>query len=299
MAEPVSVASMTGFARQEGAGAAFSWVWEIKSVNGKGLDVRCRLPNGFESLDQAVRAEVGKSCARGNLQIGLTVKRAAQAAKLRLNESVLRQIVELSRALGDAVEAAPPRLDGLLGFPGVIEAEEDQESEQERSEREAALLSDLEAALAGLVLARRSEGEKLAALAAGHLATIGELSEQAAGLAAMQPTALKDRFSRQLDELLDANQGLPEERIAQEVAVLVTKADVREELDRLGAHLEAARALLDAGGPIGRRLDFLCQELNREANTLCSKSADLELTRIGLALKGTIEQLREQVQNIE
>ncbi len=299
MAESRFVASMTGFARQDGGNDAMSWAWEIKSVNGKGLDVRCRLPNGFVSLDQVVRTEVGKQCARGNLQVGLTVKRLAQGAELRVNQSVFRQIVEISRELGDALEAAPPRLDGLLSFPGVIEADEGEESEQARGERDSAILSDLRAVLEELVLARRSEGEKLSGLAAGHLDSIADLASRAAELAAVQPSALKERLLRQLAELLEASQGLPEERIAQEVALLASRADVREELDRLFAHLEAARELLVSGGPIGRRLDFLCQELNREANTLCSKSTDLELTQIGLLLKSTIEQLREQIQNIE
>lgn len=299
MAESRFVASMTGFARQDGGNDAMSWAWEIKSVNGKGLDVRCRLPNGYESLDQMVRTEVGKHCARGNLQVGLTVKRSAQAAKLRINQSVFQQIVEISRDLGDSLEAAAPRLDGLLSLPGVIEVDVDEESEQARGERDSAVLGDLHAALQDLVKARCSEGEKLSSLAAGHLESIADLASRAAGLAAVQPSALKERLLRQLSELLDGSQGLPEERIAQEVALLASKADVREELDRLSAHLEAARDLLATGGPVGRRLDFLCQELNREANTLCSKSVDLELTQVGLLLKSTIEQLREQIQNIE
>jgi uncharacterized protein (TIGR00255 family) len=197
------------------------------------------------------------------------------------------------------VEAAPPRLDGLMALPGVVELEEPVETEAQRAAREAALRATLEVALELLARARRSEGERLRDLASGHVAALGGLVEGATACDGAQPAAIKERLQRQLAELLEPDQGLSEDRLAQEVALLATKADVREELDRLRAHLEAARAMLAEGGPIGRRLDFLCQELNREANTVCSKSADLALTQIGLQLKSTIDQLREQIQNIE
>ena len=195
--------------------------------------------------------------------------------------------------------AAAPRLDGLLGIKGVLEPEEDSEDEAVTEARNAAMLRDLAAALGKLSRARAEEGARLAAVIATHLDSFEEVVEAAGKSAELQPPALRERLARQVSELLEASPGLPEERLAQEAALLATKADVREELDRLRAHLDSARDLMKAGGAVGRRFDFLCQELNREANTLCSKSADMELTRQGLTMKTLVDKLREQVQNIE
>jgi uncharacterized protein (TIGR00255 family) len=207
--------------------------------------------------------------------------------------------VSVTNTLQQEVNAAPPRADGLLGVRGVLETVEASEDAAERGAREARMAADLDALLTDLAATRRDEGAHLAATTRGHLDEIARLAEEARGAAEAQPEALRERLRRQVAELLEAQVGVPEERLAQEAALLASKADVREELDRLDAHIAAARELLDAGGVIGRRLDFLCQELNREANTLCSKAQDVALTRIGLALKNGIEQLREQVQNIE
>ncbi len=201
--------------------------------------------------------------------------------------------------LSGVLEAEPPRLDGLLAIPGVVVNAEEADSPEQRETRLAALKADLERTLEALVEARRLEGARLAAVIGDHLDGIEALVEAAAGCAAVQPERLRERLRTQVEELLEAAPALPEERLAQEAALLIAKADVREELDRLVAHLEAARELVGQGGPVGRRLDFLCQEFNREANTLCSKSPDVELTRIGLDMKNAIDQLREQVQNIE
>jgi uncharacterized protein (TIGR00255 family) len=289
---------MTGFARHDGGDEVVSWTWEVKSVNGRNLDVRCRVPGGSEKLEAAARAAAVKRCARGNLQINLTVARREVSSQLQVNEVLLQRLIELcGKVASDAV--APPRLDGLLAVRGVIELVEEDDSPEEASTREAAFLADLERVLDDLVRVREAEGTRLAQMVADHLSVIDGLVDQAGHTAAVQPEALRARLTIQLEELLDAAPALPEERLAQEAAVLINKSDAREELDRLGAHVGAARDLLGEGGAIGRRLDFLCQEFNREANTLCAKSPDVELTRIGLELKSRIDQLREQVQNIE
>ncbi len=290
---------MTGFARREGGDGQLAWAWEARSVNGRSLDVRCRLPTGMEALEGTVRGAVQARCARGNVQVSLALGRAEPAMTLKVNRELLQQLVAVARELQAEVDAAPPRLDGLLQVRGVLEAVEEPLSDEAREARDAALADDLEVLLDDLLAMRRREGAQLEAAARRHLDEIARLAAAAGEAAAAQPEALRERLRRLVEELLQAQPALPEERLAQEAAVLAAKADVREELDRLGAHVTAARELLQEDGAVGRRLDFLCQELNREANTLCAKSADVELTRIGLALKNSIEQLREQVQNIE
>lgn len=293
---------MTGFARREGGDARVTWSWEIKSVNGRSLDVRCRVPSGHERLEAAARAALPKACARGNVSIALSVGRGDVAPGLRVNRDLLDQVIalagELETSLGSG-RVAPPRLDGLLAIRGVLETANEDEPAEETAAREAAMQGDLEAALDDLVAARRGEGTHLKAAVEAHLTTVETLTAAAAACAATQPDALRERLKTQVEALLDSVPALSEDRLAQEAALLIARGDVREELDRLGAHVAAARALLAEGGTVGRRLDFLCQEFNREANTLCSKSSDVELTGIGLDLKSAIEQLREQVQNIE
>jgi uncharacterized protein (TIGR00255 family) len=290
---------MTGFARREGGDAEQTWVWEAKSVNGKGLDVRVRVPTGLDRLEHEVRGRVPKVLARGNVSVSLSLERGARRQQLQVNREMLDQLVRLTRELRTEVDAAPPRLDGLLAVRGVLETVEEPEDETARAAREHAMLADLDALLGDLAAARVQEGAALHETAERHLAEIGRLSEQARRCAASQPEALRERLRKQVQDLLDTRTGLSEERLVQEAALLASKADVREELDRLDAHVTAARELLDGGGAIGRRLDFLCQEFNREANTLCSKAGEVALTRIGLSLKNAVDQLREQVQNIE
>ncbi|HEV7368516.1 YicC/YloC family endoribonuclease [Arenibaculum sp.] len=289
---------MTGFARSDGAAGAHSWTFEIKSVNGRNLDVRSRLPSGFDQIDQQIRTAVAARLKRGSVSVNLSVLRQNAATQYRINRDLLDQLVALSREVA-AAGVAPARVDGLLAVRGVIETVEEPETDEQRSEVEAAMLTTLDQALDRLADARLAEGARLITVLSNHLAEIERLVRAAAGTAAAQPAALRERLRGQLAALLDAVPALPEDRLAQEAALIVSKGDVREELDRLVAHVAAARDLLARGGAIGRQLDFLCQEFNREANTLCSKSADVELTRIGLALKASIEQLREQVQNIE
>ncbi len=298
-AKTAPIASMTGYARQEGGDGLLTWSWEIKSVNGRSLDVRSRIYSGYEGLEPVARKMVQKYCARGNVQISLSVSRGKLPRKLRLNRDALDQVVEMVQSLETHVRAEPPRLDGLLAFPGVVESSEEEETKEQLDIRMAAMEEDLILALEALAVMRRNEGMRLKTLATGQVDEIARLSEAAGACAATQPEALSARLRKQVDALLQASPALPEERLAQEAALLAAKADIREELDRLGAHVDAARELIAEGGAIGRRLDFLCQEFNREANTLCSKSGDVALTRIGLDLKAVIDQLREQVQNIE
>ncbi len=290
---------MTGFARADGADDSHRWTWELKSVNARNLDVRFRLPPGHDHIEAAARSDIAARFQRGNVSIHLSLKRGEQGARMRVNRDALAAMLALADELGAADDVAPSPAAALLSLPGVLEPAEDEMGEDEAARREAALIATLGDALDGLARARAGEGARLAAIVADHLGEIETLCGAAGALAATQPDALQRRLTDQLAELLDGDNRLPEDRLAQEVALLAAKADVREELDRLAAHVEAARALLAEAGAVGRRLDFLCQELNREANTLCSKSSDLELTRVGLGLKAAVERLREQIQNIE
>jgi uncharacterized protein (TIGR00255 family) len=288
---------MTGFARAEGDELGISWVWETKSVNGRSLDLRLRLAPGFDALEPRLRAMLAQRFRRGTISAVLAITRTAPAA-VRINRDALAQLVSLMRELAGEVDAAPPRLDGLLALRGVVETIEDDEAAVIEGRR-SAVLGSWEAALDRLATARAEEGARLAMLLRGQLDEMAALVKAAEDCAAAQPEAIRERLKTMLASLADLVPGLPEERVAQEMALLVARSDVREELERLRAHLEQTRDLLQQAEAVGRRLDFLCQELNREANTLCSKSADIELTRIGLALKAAVEQFREQVQNIE
>lgn len=295
----MSISSMTGFARSEGADKRASWVWEARSVNARGLDVRCKLPGGLERLEGQSREAVAARVKRGAVSISLAVARQAGEGALRINQPMLDELLRLKSALGDAVDPAPPRLEALVGVRGLIETVEEEPDETEEAAREAALLASLAEALNAMAAMRLEEGARMAAVIEGHLAELSDLAAQAGKTAALQPAAIKARLAEQVKALVEAEPTLPEERLVQEAALLAAKADVAEELDRLAAHIAASRDLMADDEPVGRRLDFLCQELNREANTLCAKSSDLELTGIGLALKAAVERLREQVQNVE
>jgi uncharacterized protein (TIGR00255 family) len=295
----VTVSSMTGFARAEGHEDGASWVWEVKSVNSKSLDLRVRVPPGFEALELPLRAALAQRLKRGAVSVTLTLTKATGFGGVRVNREALAQVVALAQELVAEGKAAAPRADGLLALRGVLESGEEVEDEACRERRQAALVASFERALAGLAAMRAAEGERLIPVVVARLAEIARLVAQAEDNAAVQPEALKARLADMVAQLLGASPALPPERLAQEAALLVAKADIREELDRLSAHIVAAQELLAEGGAVGRRFDFLCQEFNREANTLCSKSADVALTRIGLGLKASIEQLREQVQNLE
>jgi uncharacterized protein (TIGR00255 family) len=295
----VTVSSMTGFARADGHEEGASWVWEVKSVNSKSLDLRFRLPPGLESLELPLRAGIAQRLKRGAVSVTLSVVKTGGGGGFRVNRDALAQVAALAQQLVAEGKAEPPRADGLLALRGVLEGGEEGEDEERRERRHKALLQDFEKALQALAAMRAAEGERLIPVVETRLAEIAQLVASAEDSAAAQPQALKARLAEMLAQLLDASPALPPERLAQEAALLAAKGDIREELDRLSAHIVAAQELLAEGGAVGRRFDFLCQEFNREANTLCSKSADLALTRVGLALKAAIEQLREQVQNLE
>jgi uncharacterized protein (TIGR00255 family) len=293
----VGASSMTGFARAEGEAEGISWIWELKSVNGRALDLRLRLAAGFDVLEPQLRAALAARCRRGNVSATLTVNRT-QPPAIRVNRETLSQILSLLRELAGEIESAPPRLDGLLGIRGVVETI-DQDPEPILEARRDAVLASWAVALDRLAASRAEEGARLATMLSTQRAELAVLVEAAAASAAAQPAAIRARLATLLAEVAGLAVTMPEERVAQELALLVARSDVREELDRLRAHIAQAGDLLGRDEAIGRQLDFLCQELNREANTLCSKSADIELTRIGLSLKAAIEQFREQVQNVE
>jgi uncharacterized protein (TIGR00255 family) len=290
---------MTGFAEAHGAHESLRWRWEVKSVNGRGLDLRLRIPPGFDSLEAPARTLAGERFRRGNLQASLAIEPQEGTKAFRVDAEALAAAVKIARQVADETGLAPARVDGLLALKGVIVQDDFvPPNSAERVTRDAVLLETLAAAFDSLRRARRTEGTKLGVILQSMIGDIDRLIKEALSLAASQPAALRDRLTTQLRELL-GNTSIAEERLAQEVALLATRADIREELDRLSAHVQEARTLIESGEAIGRRLDFLAQEFNREANTLCSKSADIQLTRAGLALKSAIEQFREQAQNVE
>lgn len=293
----MGVASMTGFARAQGEAPGTSWIWEVKSVNGRALDLRLRLAPGFDAVEPELRAALAQRFRRGNISANLSLSRTTAPA-LRVNREALSQLVALINELTGEVEAAPPRLDGLLALRGVIETVENEDEAVVEARRQA-VLAGWSAALDQLAAARADEGARIGALLKSQLDEMAVLAAAAEGCAATQPAAIRERLRTMLANLADLMPSMPEERVAQEVALLATRSDIREEIERLRAHIEQASELLQQDEAVGRRLDFLCQELNREANTLCSKSTDIELTRTGLSLKAVIEQFREQVQNIE
>lgn len=295
----MSIVSMTGFAESAGSHEGLRWRWEAKSVNGRGLDLRLRTPPGYDSLEQPARMLAAERFRRGNFQIALTVEADGGTRGLRVDPVALASAVKLAREISAETGLAPARIDGLLALKGVIVQEETNAVDPvARGHRDAHILKSLAVTFDALNRARVGEGTKLAQLLSAQIDEVARLVDEAENLAAAQPEALRQKLAAQLQELLNGA-SVSEERLAQEVAMLATRADVREELDRLKAHVQDARALLRSGEAVGRKLDFLSQEFNREANTLCSKSADIALTRVGLALKAVIDQFREQAQNVE
>lgn len=293
----MALRSMTGFARADGTIDGIPFHWELRSVNSKGLDVRLRLPPGTESLEPKVRELIAKSVTRGSLSLTLAIEAGAAGGAIRINEQALSVMLEAVEKLAKRERFAKARPEGVLALRGVIES-----SDQALHLSEAsgfALLAALETGVRALLTARAEEGQRLGAVFADQISRIEEIVQRIAGLPCRQPAAVTDRLREQIERLTGASPALSEERLHQEAMLLATRADVEEELKRLAAHIEAARALLTRTDAVGRRLDFLSQEFNREANTICSKSSDIEMTRLGLDLKAVIDQLREQVQNIE
>jgi uncharacterized protein (TIGR00255 family) len=296
----MNLQSMTGFARAVAEHDGASIAWEVKSVNGKSVEVRLRLPQGFERLEPAVRQTLQKRFSRGNFQATLTVGRAAgQQVQPVVNEVFLRDLAGLAKRLQDQFGVAPATADGLLSLRGVLDIPESSESEEVRAALDATILSALETALTGLEQARQSEGEALRSLLSGHIDAIEALTLKAEADPSREPAAIRERIAEQVRLLMDASANLDAGRLHMEAAFLATKADIREEIDRLKTHVASGRALLANGGASGRKLDFLAQEFNRESNTLCSKSNAATVTAIGLELKAVVDQFREQVQNLE
>jgi len=291
------ISGMTGFGRAEGASGAWAWAVEARSVNGRNLEVRFRGPPGFEGLERAAREGAQSRFQRGQVTVGVQAKRSEGAVAVRVNVEQLERYLSLGAPYLNDGRIGPPTLDGLLALRGVIEADDSGLDAEAQAELEAAMAASIAVALDGMQAARREEGRALLAVLSAQVERIGDLASQAGEIAAGQPAAIKARFEARLKEL--AGEAATEERIVQEAAAMAVKADVREELDRLAGHVDAARALLAADAAVGRRLDFLTQEFMREANTLCSKSQTGALTSVGLDLKATIEQFREQVQNVE
>jgi uncharacterized protein (TIGR00255 family) len=294
----MALSSMTGFARADGVSGAYAWGWELKSVNGKGLDLRVRLPANWDPVEVAVRARA-KALTRGTVYANLSVRREGLAAAVWVNESVLAAVLATMRDVAGRIEAQPATLDGILNVKGVVEVLDQTESEEEHRAAEAAVIDGFDAALATLLEMRRHEGAALEAVLTARLDAVAVLAAGAEATPGRRPEAIRARLAEQIAALLDASDRFDPDRLHQEAILIATKADVREELDRLAAHVAQARRLLAEGGPVGRRLDFLAQELNREVNTLCAKSNDVQLTTIGLELKSVVEQFREQVQNLE
>lgn len=290
---------MTGFARSSGASGPFQWAWELKSVNGKGLDVRFRLPSLVDGIDLEGRKRLSARLSRGSVSATLDLKRDGAARLPVVNREVLERYLEIAAELGAGAGAAPASIDGLMGLKGVIESADEEASEEELAALNTDLLTGLEAAGADLVAAREGEGAALSKILAPLLERTEELVSAARANESAGAEAIRERLAQKIADLLPAEAPVTEERLAQEVTLLAIKADIREELDRLEAHIASARELLAKGSPVGRKLDFLCQEFNREANTLCSKSTDSDLTQIGLEMKTVIDQFREQVQNVE
>ena len=294
----MALSSMTGFARTDGVSGVYVWGWELKSVNGKGLELRLRVPPGWDAVEVAARARL-KALARGTVYANLSVRRDGAAPAVRLNEPVLEAILATVRDVSGRIPAQPPTIDGILGIKGVFEVSNEVEDEGAHRAAEQAVLHGFDAALAALSTTRKHEGAALERLLSARLDEIAALGARADAMPGRRPEAIRARLAEQVAALLKTSDRFDPDRLHQEAILIAAKADVREELDLLAAHVDQARRLLAEGGAVGRRLDFLAQELNREVNTLCAKSNDVGLTTLGLELKHVVEQFREQVQNLE
>jgi len=295
----MALSSMTGFARGHGVAGAYAWNWEIKAVNAKGLDVRLRLPPGWDAVEMPARKRASEELSRGTVYANLTVERKGVTSAVKVNEQVLAAVLSTLKGLSGKIEAAPATLDGILALKGVIEVADEDEREDERRAAEAAIATGFDKALAELSTMRREEGATLGKVLSARLSEIAALAARAEKAPGRKPEAIKARLTEQVATLLAASQRFDSDRLHQEAVMLAAKADIREELDRLASHVAQAQKLLTDGGAVGRKLDFLAQELHRESNTLTAKANDVELTNIGLELKTVVEQFREQVQNLE
>lgn len=295
----MTLQSMTGFARSEGTSGRYRWAWELRSVNGKGLDLRLRLPSGMEALETAFRDIASQTLSRGNIQAGLSLSASETKLEAVVNRDALDAVLALKQELGSAISDAPLSFDTLLSVRGLVEFREPVETEEVQSARNADIVAGFSAAVAALRSMREREGTSLYALLSTHIDRIEQLTSVINADPSRQPEHVRARLEAQIALIGDGTSGLDRERLYAEAALLATKADLREEIDRLTSHVSAARELLATGGPVGRKLDFLAQEFNRESNTICSKSNASAVTAAGIELKVVIDQFREQVQNLE
>jgi uncharacterized protein (TIGR00255 family) len=295
----MALSSMTGFARSQGSSGPYTFEWELKSVNAKGFDFRVRLPAGWDDMEPLVRKRASDVLTRGTVYANLTVKRVASLSVVRVNEGVLASILKVASDLSAKIGAAAPTVDGLLGMKGVIETIEPENDEAEDQTARQPVMAAFESALNNLIAMRKREGATLGQILSQRLQEIERLAAQADVAPGRKPDAIKARLAEQIAALLETSDRFDPDRLSQEAIMIAARADVREELDRIASHIAQARELIGKGGAIGRRLDFLSQEFNREVNTTCSKSNDLELTNVGLEMKNIVEQFREQVQNLE
>jgi uncharacterized protein (TIGR00255 family) len=295
----MALSSMTGFARSHGASGPYTFEWELKSVNAKGYDLRLRLPPGWDDIEAGAKKRAGELLSRGTVYANLNLKRANAVAQVRINEDVLAAVVKVAGQVASKIDAVAPSIDGLLALKGVIEVVEPDSNEEEDKTAKAAAMAAFEQALGNLVEMRRREGATLGQVLGQRMDEIEKLAKRAEAAPGRKPEAIRARLAEQIAALLETSDRFDQDRLSQEALMIATKADIREELDRIASHIAQARDMLGKGGPVGRRLDFLAQEFNREVNTCCSKSNDIELTNTGLEMKNVVEQFREQVQNLE
>jgi uncharacterized protein (TIGR00255 family) len=295
----MALSSMTGFARSHGASGPYAFEWELKSVNAKGFDLRMRLPPGWDDLEAFAKKRAGEVLSRGTVYANLNVKRTNPVSTVRINEEVLASIVTVAGVLAGKIDAVAPSIDGLLALKGVIEVVEPDNNETEDKAAKAAAANAFDQALLELLEMRRREGITLGQILSQRMDEIERLASKAEAAPGRKPEAIRTRLAEQVAALLETSDRFDPDRLNQEALLIAAKADIREELDRIASHISQAREMISRGGPIGRRLDFLAQEFNREVNTCCSKSNDIELTNTGLEMKNVVEQFREQVQNLE
>jgi uncharacterized protein (TIGR00255 family) len=295
----MALSSMTGFARSHGASGPYAFEWELKSVNAKGFDLRMRLPPGWDELEAFAKKRAGEVLSRGTVYANLNVKRTNAASTVRVNEDVLASVVKVASQLAGKIDAVAPSVDGLLSIKGVIEIVEPESDEAEDQAARAAAAATFDQALADLVAMRAREGASLGQILIQRMDEIEMLAKKAEAAPGRKPEAIRARLAEQIATLLESSDRFDADRLTQEALLIAAKADIREELDRIASHISQVREMIGKGGPVGRRLDFLAQEFNREVNTCCSKSNDIELTNTGLEMKNVVEQFREQVQNLE
>lgn len=295
----MSLKSMTGFASSSASHGGYSWSFEVKSVNAKGLDIRSRVPSFLDGLDIEIKKHVSNALQRGTIFVNLNIERDGADNDFTINTKLLDSLIETASSYADRPGIASASIDGLLNIKGVIDFSSKDIDEATKKQLLDALINNLQVAVSQLIEARSSEGARMQEILSKNMDEMLELVTSAEKSAAVRIDAVRERFQANVERLLQDDASISKDRLEQEIAMLAVKADITEEIDRLKSHITEAREIMESSDAVGRRLDFLSQEFNREANTLCSKSNDKDLTRIGLAMKILIDQFREQIQNIE